>query len=63
MNFWYHKYIELLHHNPEIIRQNLYFLDYFSIKQPIKSSYDGIIIAVIKKICFLQKCYHENSHL
>ena len=50
MNFWYHKYIELLHHNPEIIRQNLYFLDYFSIKQPIKSGYDGIIIAVIKNI-------------
>ncbi len=45
----YHKYIELLPHSPEIIHQNLIFLDYYFAKYQPRDIYDGIIIVVIKK--------------
>ncbi|CAI8797797.1 SAM-dependent methyltransferase [Chryseobacterium sp. IT-36CA2] len=46
----YHKYIELLSHNPEIINQYLYFLGYYSLKQYTTNIYDEIIITIIKKV-------------
>lgn len=51
----YHKYIELLPHSPEIIHQNLIFLDYYFAKYQPRDIYDGIIIVVIKKELIFQK--------